>query len=820
MIFHFAETARVVAAHVAEGRSVRLVGSAGSGRSTTVRQIGRLLEERGFEVLRTPETARPLQLPGFAVASMQLGAKEERRTPVDAALAMQRTLLETPGAVLLIDDADLIDAVSMEVLDSVSPPLVSVRVLRVSAGRSEPVWPEVTVAMPELGFEGVAELLRDRLPGADPSTAVTARILSTSGGNPELVVAIAESALQSGLLRQEAGLWRMAERSLWNEQLIPLLRWRIRDLSPEAVRALRHVALNGPVPFGGGAFDGDDETVGLLLAAGFVRIVDVVPSERFLDVWPPLIGDLFAQDPVRVLIGDDADGFPRSRRPPTASVVTGAFHVAADTEADERFRQWQRTPTTAVASAYVFHAPGTLVDGDRVDEVFARTSHAAATRDELFRFTFERAAWLAFDRGDLDAGLTVLAQLVASNRLERARARSAALLLQAFLEAVPAGFAAELEELGSEDTSGFARQVLATLFLFSGEVGRAKAELAPVLAKTRGIAPTSLASLVNAYAGDLRGAYTDALAQRDAAAQERDRTEFVSASYIAVLTATLEGRIPDASELIRSTLGLAPVTMFARPMFGGILNIASAMARVDRPGSAASRILARDVSTYASFAGPVYATGNDLTPPETMRADERRGFERLLAGGVRLRRSRGYLLSAWTTAVSAATFDTGDEIVDQLEELAAAATPPLFVNSARAASAVRAHRVGELRAMVDGGAVGQDVQLVAQILRAGQRRADAEGHREVAAELEPLCRGLEARAASPLHPLTATLDADEPLSAREREVALLAGGMTNAQIALRLSISVRTVEHHISNGLRKTGRQTRAELAAAASEGD
>ena len=79
MIFHFAETARVVASHVAEGRSVRLVGSAGSGRSTTLRQVARLLEARGIEVLRTPDMARPLQLSGFAVASMQLGA---RRTGV------------------------------------------------------------------------------------------------------------------------------------------------------------------------------------------------------------------------------------------------------------------------------------------------------------------------------------------------------------------------------------------------------------------------------------------------------------------------------------------------------------------------------------------------------------------------------------------------------------------------------------------------------------------------------------------------------------------------------------------------------------------
>ena len=76
------------------------------------------------------------------------------------------------------------------------------------------------------------------------------------------------------------------------------------------------------------------------------------------------------------------------------------------------------------------------------------------------------------------------------------------------------------------------------------------------------------------------------------------------------------------------------------------------------------------------------------------------GFERLLAACVRLRRSHGYLLSPWTTAVSAATFDTGDEIVEQLEQLAGTAPPPVSENSARAASAVRHHRVDDAMTFV------------------------------------------------------------------------------------------------------------------------
>jgi DNA-binding CsgD family transcriptional regulator len=53
------------------------------------------------------------------------------------------------------------------------------------------------------------------------------------------------------------------------------------------------------------------------------------------------------------------------------------------------------------------------------------------------------------------------------------------------------------------------------------------------------------------------------------------------------------------------------------------------------------------------------------------------------------------------------------------------------------------------------------------------------------------------------------------LSAREREVAeLVAAGATNPEIATRLFLSRKTVEHHVSNALAKLGLHSRTELAA------
>jgi DNA-binding NarL/FixJ family response regulator len=54
----------------------------------------------------------------------------------------------------------------------------------------------------------------------------------------------------------------------------------------------------------------------------------------------------------------------------------------------------------------------------------------------------------------------------------------------------------------------------------------------------------------------------------------------------------------------------------------------------------------------------------------------------------------------------------------------------------------------------------------------------------------------------------------EQLSPREREVAaLIARGMTNAEIALSLGLSASTVKHYAETAMRKAGVTNRVSLA-------
>jgi DNA-binding NarL/FixJ family response regulator len=68
----------------------------------------------------------------------------------------------------------------------------------------------------------------------------------------------------------------------------------------------------------------------------------------------------------------------------------------------------------------------------------------------------------------------------------------------------------------------------------------------------------------------------------------------------------------------------------------------------------------------------------------------------------------------------------------------------------------------------------------------------------------------------PRGPAAATRSNPAGLTERQAEILrLLAAGMTNAEIAARLVVSVRTVDHHVSAVLQKLGVATRREAAAA-----
>jgi DNA-binding CsgD family transcriptional regulator len=124
------------------------------------------------------------------------------------------------------------------------------------------------------------------------------------------------------------------------------------------------------------------------------------------------------------------------------------------------------------------------------------------------------------------------------------------------------------------------------------------------------------------------------------------------------------------------------------------------------------------------------------------------------------------------------------------------------------------------RGMEDGWEVARTLVVAAEIHRRGRRRAKA---RDALREALSLFAGLGARRWAKVVQdgmgRTGTAHDGGPLTPTQRRVAeLAAGGMTNRQIADRLSMSRHTAEAHLSAAYRALEIEGRAELAAALSE--
>jgi DNA-binding CsgD family transcriptional regulator len=111
-------------------------------------------------------------------------------------------------------------------------------------------------------------------------------------------------------------------------------------------------------------------------------------------------------------------------------------------------------------------------------------------------------------------------------------------------------------------------------------------------------------------------------------------------------------------------------------------------------------------------------------------------------------------------------------------------------------------RMGDLVAAVDAAA------HAALRHRSQGRRGSALGCAARAGALAEQCGGV-------LTPALSQAGEPVPFTDREREIVMLIGeGLSNREVAERLTVSVRTVESHIYRAMAKTGTTTREELAA------
>ncbi|WP_274605573.1 helix-turn-helix transcriptional regulator [Plantibacter sp. CFBP 13570] len=808
-MYLFKTVTRDVVEHVTSGRNVMLFGPLGSGRSSVLREVAATLEARGGRVLSAQGDLGGRQLGGQILEQLGLLRRSSDRSPAAMFTSARDALLQQNDAVLVIDDYEQADPLSVHFLSSVTSRVRTVRSYT-SGALASPSWPEVSIDLEPLDFEQVRVLLHEELE-SPASLALTARVMSKSGGLPELVRAIAGSSRLEGLIVLENGVWHLSSSSLWSTHLRSFAQRHLHELNDEETALLYQIA-QGEQTHEPIAALASRPPLRSLLRRQLVRMAPTNQSEPVLYVWPPIVADLLRRE---VLPGSNVPARPTSEASaPMEQTLTGRiFQQDADELAPLMLQSWEKERTPARAHAYLRKATGSRFQRAAIERVFHETVTSGVDPLDAFLFEFQHAQWVALDLGDLRGALAVLRAYGEQPSALRPAAQAAAVLLTVFLDRIPEDYGDGLSV--EHDVTGLTGIVRSMILLFSGKVDRAR-DAAPTAADQL-FSPAFhgyILPLISLYEGNLELAAERADASRASALIAHDRLHYLGASYALAFTYAGGGQIASLDAVIGDALSTAKATMLLRPFFGATLGIAAVNEAFRTGASDSSAALIAEVEYYVPRPGPLYGMGSDVPAIVAHHVLDPVSFDRDMANAIRRRRELGYFAAAASLTVVAGCVYAGPLVSAEATLLGQRVQLPLYARALNLIPALARSDFAAVNDILVAPAAG-DITLLEQIVGSELRRAQRSGDDDIVSALQGPLAELQRRATGSFQPIRSSRSALKvaELTPRERQIASLVADLKNAEIAEQLNISVRTVENHIASALRKTGTADRVALS-------
>ncbi len=179
-------------------------------------------------------------------------AEDEHSLDRAAMLSLFHTAAQAKPLVLLLDDAHLCDAASIEIIGEVLARSAKAPVCFVAAARpqnSERLWPKLKrIELKALDRRDLAELIGHRLPSGKPSVRLTAAVVDRCDGNPGYAREILTSLVESGAAKLVQGEWTLsADGAGLPESLVAVTAARLDRLTPAGRLLLRVGAACGRV---------------------------------------------------------------------------------------------------------------------------------------------------------------------------------------------------------------------------------------------------------------------------------------------------------------------------------------------------------------------------------------------------------------------------------------------------------------------------------------------------------------------------------------------------------------------------------------------
>ncbi|MCV7285794.1 tetratricopeptide repeat protein [Mycolicibacterium wolinskyi] len=831
---------------------VVLVGAAGVGKTTLARTVTSSLRKKVHWAACT-ESSRSIPLGAFA----HWVRPSASRDPIALIGSARESLVADGDPVVGIDDAHLLDQLSATLLHQIAVERAGHVVATVRSG--EPV-PDAVTSLWKDGYLQRFELqpftkqqsiaLIETVLGGTLEGLSADVMWESSGGNPLFLRNMVEGAVDAGALAEVNGVWQFRGPAVIPSGLVELLDERLAHAGEDVLHALKLLSLCEPLDIDAFSELAGEEAVDAAEMRGLIRIVaddsDGQITARFSH---PLFGEV-----VRRRVGTASARKLRGRiaqilRERDLTSAASRIRLAQLCVQSDRGAEIDLLITAAKDAVFLSNLPlgeqlaraafdhggglgaaallsrALLWQGHpaQADSILARFSPDHMDEMELVQWGVPRLSILFWSMGDVAR---------ANQVLELLNSRVTHPILKLIVDATGAGMA--IHENRIAEGLETAERVLANpeaprqavdFAAFSAGLampvaGRGK-DFLPIASRCRAQRKTTdgMIRIMVFYGEVLALAYTGQLelAERRAAeyAEFSSAGQFAGwaiAKIMAGAAATHSGRFQDAISAIEQALAALNAENSLPWQLPGRLLLARAYAAVGNPADA-ERVL-EDAKEHSGAFMALHEPQRMLAKAcvAAAKGGHRSAIDLSRAAADAARSAGQYAVEA-EALHHAARF--GDRtVVRRLQGLVDRVDGPLAALYARHAAAVAAADPKELdevsTAFEEAGLLLSAADAAAQAVplhdKAGQRRRSTESAAH-ALQLASKCGGAATPAIrSAARPL--------PVTSREREVAgLVAQGLSNREIAERLTVSVRTVEGHIYRAGIKLGVADRDDLA-------
>jgi DNA-binding CsgD family transcriptional regulator len=842
----------------AEFHGVVLVGDSGVGKSTLARALADTLESGGSTVRFALGTQTGCAIPlGAFFRSVTVEAAHE---PAAMLAAAHKTLEREEDLVVVVDDAQLLDPLSSTLVHQLAAGGSARLIVTIRSG--EPVPDAVTALLKErlllsLRIEVFSREQTEALASAVLGGVVDTRLINElherTAGNPLMLRGLLSAGRESGVLvRTDAG-WQLRGALRADRQLEDLLEFRLQSFAPEELEAVEILAAAEVLDWEilRGLCDAD--AVGRLERRGVIQLV----ADGFNTV-ARLNHPLVAEAAIRhagVVRSRQLNGMlaqhlrknlqaegQRSRLPDVrAQIRVAQFMTRSDLSPDlglivdaaasemtmsnfacgEELARFAFERGGGLPAALVLaRALSWRGRGDEVEAVLNDVDPDGADEWLIVHWAGLRALSLFFNCGQVEQARQVLADV--KNRVDS----EAVVSLVTALEVSFGFFSGDIATAIETGPMLCGSDVLPLAALWAAVATACALGLAGRFGDVHRIADAGLRAAALTESGSHR--FTIGLAEARALTAAGD---FPAAERVWERFAAMAAGVPEANAMVYAMLGVLQLGRGALPSacsafqdsisamsrgfpLGWLMLVSAWSAQAEGArgdAEAAAAALRRSEGAY----GPQVAVF--LPELELARAWERACVGQTSAAQTLALRAAQVARQSGMYAVEMHALHTAVRLDDRsqterLAELAKTLNTPLAEAIAEHARGLADQDGDVLDAAADRFADMGAVALAAD--------AAAQAAREHARSRH---RGKEIKSSTRAHwlasqheirtPAVHSVAQPLPITDREREIVMLAAaGLSNRQIAERLSVSVRTVEGHVYRIFAKLGIERREQL--------